>query len=79
MAGALTEALTEELNFAFLTKDSKNRRFGVIPRKKEGRFDLESTKVCEIINPETGQYITMIGPKRSEIIEMYREAVRNAA
>ncbi len=69
----MEQKLTEKLNFSFIT-DHNGRKFGVIPRGNEAKFDWNKSDVYEIINENTNQYVKIIGPTKSQIMEKFDEA-----
>ena len=65
--------LTEKLNFSFIT-EHEGRTFGVLPRGNEGKLDWNKSGVYEIVNENTNQYIEVIGPIKSQIMEKFESA-----
>ncbi len=69
----MTEKLTEKLNFSFTT-DHNGKTYGVIPKGNEGHLDWSKSDVYEIINEKTNQYVEVMGPIKSQIMEKFDNA-----
>lgn len=72
----MVEGLTSKMNFAFKT-EIKGVRFGVVKERTAEGIDYGKSRVYQFIGAEMP--VEIIGPRRSEIINQYREGVASEA